>query len=399
MENNKEVSQKTDLILRYLQGQLNSTEEAELEGWMAEDAGNRRFVEMLKQEEELKRELTFFSALDTDLAWQKIAMQTRNQPKQISLWRSLEPWKYAAVVLFMLASAFAIFQVLNRERVKPSVAIKKLPHLPDVPPGEDKAKLTLADGKVIFLQDIKDGIVREVDGIKIIKQNGQITYQIAQNDPNNQKISFNQITTPKGGQFRIVLPDGSKVWLNSASSLYFPTAFSSSERRVELTGEGYFEIAENKALPFKVQANGTIVEVLGTHFNIMAYNNENSINTTLLEGSVKVSNGTETKVMVPGQQARISRGIELIAIDVEEVVAWKNGLFQFNNADLSTIMRQLERWYNVDFVYAGQLPEKHFTGIISRKTNISQVAKMLELSGGIQFKIEGRKITIISKQE
>lgn len=297
----------------------------------------------------------------------------------------------------MLASAFAIFQILNKERVNPAVAIKKLPQLPDVPPGEDKAKLTLADGKVIFLQDIKDGIVREVNGIKITKQDGQIIYQIAQNNLNNQEISFNQITTPKGGQFQVVLPDGSKVWLNSASSLYFPSTFSGSKRRVELTGEGYFEIAENKALPFKVQTNRTTVEVLGTHFNIMAYENENSINTTLLEGSVKVSNGTETKVMVPGQQARINQNIELTAVDVEEVVAWKNGLFQFNNADLPTIMRQLERWYNVDFVNARQLPEKHFTGIISRKTNISQVLKMLELSGGIQFKIEGRRITIVSK--
>ncbi|WP_438940080.1 FecR family protein, partial [Chitinophaga hostae] len=211
--------------------------------------------------------------------------------------------------------------------------------------------------------------------------------------------TFNILTTPRGGQFRVILPDGSRVWLNAASSIRFPTTFIGKERRVELSGEAYFEVEEDNNMPFIVGLNGEgQVLVLGTHFNINAYNDEGLQKTTLLEGAVLVTAGGHRQMLRPGEQAQVqpanaSAGITVRQTDVEEVLAWKNGYFQFNQADLRAVMRQLARWYDVEISYEGSVPESKFWGDISREANITDVLKVLEKSG-VHFRLEGKKIIV-----
>ncbi|HWW40381.1 FecR family protein, partial [Pedobacter sp.] len=199
-------------------------------------------------------------------------------------------------------------------------------------------------------------------------------------------------------QYQLKLPDGTLVWLNSASSLRFPTQFAGKERSVELDGEAYFEVAKNKEMPFKVHVRAMEVRVLGTHFNVMAYDDEESISTTLLEGSVKVSNALQTAVIRPGQQASLKKSSGILGVEevnTVEAIAWKNGKFLFADEDIETIMRRISRWYNVEVEYRGNLSDKNFAGSISRYENVSEVLKMLELTGTIHFKVEGRRIIVM----
>jgi ferric-dicitrate binding protein FerR (iron transport regulator) len=294
----------------------------------------------------------------------------------------------------MLATAFVIYQTQIRKPnpTKEIALAGSEQEVEEILPGGDKAKLTFSDGSVFVLEDMANGTVREEKGLRVLKKDGQVTFELAEN--NSGQIFFNTITTPVGGKYQVVLPDGSKVWLNSASTLHFPSAFVKNERVVELTGEGYFEISKNQQKPFKVKVNEAVIEVLGTHFNVMAYANEGHLTTTLLEGSVKVNKGSKSQLMVPGQQARIGEDILLKNVDVEEAVAWKNGLFYFNNADIATIIRQLERWYGIEAAYSGEISSKHFSGIISRDTELDKVLEMLSLTKTVRFKTEGRRIVV-----
>jgi ferric-dicitrate binding protein FerR (iron transport regulator) len=285
----------------------------------------------------------------------------------------------------------------------------------DALPGGNKAMLTLNDGSVIVLDSAKNGMLGEQGNAQVLKKDGMLEYKKGNaqkaigNTQLSAPVSYNTLSTPRGGQYQLVLPDGSKVWLNAASSIRFPTAFTGNEREVELTGEAYFEITSHqlqsgKKMPFKVLvlSAGTdglnaAIEVLGTHFNVNAYKDEETIRTTLLEGKVKVAlRGVDKEAMLnPGEQAIMSmRTIKTVHdIDTEEAVAWKNGLFFFDNVDIQTIMRQLSRWYKVSVVYNGKIPNRRFTGQVSRNANLSQVLKILELSK-IHFTIEGDIVTI-----
>jgi transmembrane sensor len=216
-------------------------------------------------------------------------------------------------------------------------------------------------------------------------------------------VLYNRITTPRGGQYRLVLPDGTRVWLNSASSIRFPTRFDGHERKVELMGEGYFEVAKNASKPFRVAFAGSgEVEVLGTHFNINAYEDEPSLKVTLLEGSVRVRSAGDSKVLQPDEQAVISGASAAISvqkgIDVNQVVSWKDDLFDFNNDPLPAVMRQLSRWYDADISYRGIIPEGHYTGSIRRQASLSEVLRMLELAGGVHFSIEKKQIVVEKRQ-
>jgi ferric-dicitrate binding protein FerR (iron transport regulator) len=207
---------------------------------------------------------------------------------------------------------------------------------------------------------------------------------------------MNTIQTPRGGQYQVILPDGTKVWLNAASSLTYPTAFTGGDRAVQLRGEAYFEVAGNKEKPFKVMVGNMQVNVLGTHFNVMAYEDENAIQTTLLEGAVQVTNGGVSHLLKPGQEGRLDRSSDafrLLDVDADEAVAWKNGVFQFGGISIETVMRQIVRWYDVDVEYQGRTNE-HFRGTISRSANASEVFKMLELTGAVHFTIDGKKVIV-----
>lgn len=265
-----------------------------------------------------------------------------------------------------------------------------------VTPGSNKAVLTLADGSQITLDSTGNGAIAHQGNVQVIKlDSGQLAYN-ASREAMEGEIRYNTLSTPKGGQFRVILPDGSKVWLNAASSLRFPTAFNGKEREVQLTGEAYFEIAGNPAQPFKVAVKGMRVQVLGTHFNIMAYQDEMNIQTTLLEGAVKVLNGAQAVQLKPGQQAKLNTAGNMSVsdnVDLEEVVAWKNGYFQFNHESLEGVMRQVSRWYDAEITYEGNIPEREFGGKIERNTDIKDVLKILELSN-VHFRIEGKKIIV-----
>lgn len=259
----------------------------------------------------------------------------------------------------------------------------------DIKPGSNKATLTLSDGKIISLSDLEDGEIAEQQGIKIIKSSdGQLVYTLNNSQVNSESTAYNTIETPMGGQYQINLPDGSKVWLNSGSSLRYPVKFNSRERNIEISGEVYFEVAKKEGIPFKVKVGEQEVEVLGTNFNVMAYTDEASINTTLIEGSVKVSNGQKSKIIIPGQQSRLKNGeIEVHSVDIDEVIAWKDGYFLFKNENLHSMMRKISRWYDVEVMYRGNIADKSFGGKISRSRNISEVLDILESTGSIHFEV------------
>jgi len=252
----------------------------------------------------------------------------------------------------------------------------------------------MANGNIVVLDSIQNGTLSQQGNPAIQKQQGSLIYAAAANS--NTAMEYNTLTVPRGGQYHLVLSDGSQVWLNAASSLRFPVAFTGNTREVEMTGEAYFEIAKNRDKPFHVKANATQVEVLGTHFNVNAYAEEQAIKTSLLEGSVRVSNGSFSNRIRPGEQAAVNNkngGIDVATADMDAVMAWKNGLFEFQGADIATIMRQVARWYDVEIVFAGKTPARKFEGKISRNAQLPEVLKILELSN-IQFRVEGKKIIV-----
>ncbi|TZF81550.1 FecR family protein [Pedobacter sp. BS3] len=323
-------------------------------------------------------------------------------------------WKYAAAVILVCAIGLYFWKYPGSKQ--PLVVNQKN----DIAPGGNKAILTLADGRKISLTDVKDGELAQQSGIRVTKTaDGQLVYHVA-DASSAVPLAYNTLSTPQGGQYQVVLPDGTRVWLNAASSLTYPTTFSGNERLVTLTGEGYFEVAKAPLIPqrgkqhalssrlagrgeawvpFIVMAEGQRVEVLGTHFNINAYPDEEVIKTTLLEGSVKVSKPNSAALLDagvklhPGQQAVLSQVSPTAItvnndINIEEAVAWKNGYFMFINEPVQSIMRKISRWYNVEIVYQDNLKDKALWGTVSRFKNVSEVLKMLELTGVVHFKIE-----------
>jgi ferric-dicitrate binding protein FerR (iron transport regulator) len=331
--------------------------------------------------------------------WKKISEKITEFPS-FKVYKSLNirRWVAAAAIFIIVLGAGGYF-ILHKTPDKIAKTENILPQnkKTDIAPGGNKAVLTLANGSTIILDSAQNGTLSSQGNIKIIKlDDGQLAYDKSAVSGNTELL-YNTISTPKGGQYQLTLSDGSKVWLNAASSLKFPAGFSGKERKVELTGEGYFEVAHNAAKPFIVTKNNVEIKVLGTHFNVNAYDDENSMKVTLLEGSVKVSKGDESIVISPGQQAGINNLEKKLIVkkdvDLDEVIAWKNGLFQFDQANIKTIMRQIARWYDVDVVFEGKIPEVLFGGKISRDVNVSQVLKVLQ-EGGIHFRVEGKKIIV-----
>ncbi len=321
----------------------------------------------------------------------------------------------AAVLVFVLAGS--IWRGYPTEH-NPTVAqFEKIKPLPENIKGT-AATLILTDGRVISLDSITNGFLAQQGHTQIIMQDGKLVYETTGNSLDKEPLSpvYNTLATPKGVQCQVVLPDGSQVWLNAATALRIPVAFTGKERSVDVTGEAYFEIAKDADRPFRVHAAalsaaGTkeaVVEVLGTHFNISAYDDEASLKTTLLEGQVKVtpvhqapSATDKACLLMPGQQAQITApntaqtGVAIQAVNVENVVAWKNKLFDFNTADIETIMREIARWYDVEVVYEGKVPMRNFSGKISRNTDLAVILKILEQSN-IRFRMKGKKIIVLS---
>lgn len=307
-------------------------------------------------------------------------------------------WIAAAVIIFCLA--VGSYLLLDKKGVNKPLVSKKTIDKTSINPGGNHALLTLANGATIILDDAANGSLTTQGNTKVVKlDSGRLVY-VNNHSSNTNSVIFNTISTPRGGQYQVTLPDGTQVWLNAASSLKFPTSFNGNSRQVELNGEAYFEVAKNKAMPFNVMVRQTEVTVLGTHFNINAYSDEKSINTTLLEGSVEFSTGTVKKLLHPGQQSvfiNASQDVFVKHVDVNQVIAWKNGFFEFDNTDLQTIMRQIARWYDVDVSYRTANNRGLFGGGISRRLGLPEVLHLLE-TNGVQFKTEGRRVTVVDNK-
>lgn len=308
-------------------------------------------------------------------------------------WRSLIV-RYsaaAAVLIFVSLAAWFILMPHRRAGIASQAG--------NIKPGTSKATLTLANGTKIDLNSTATGVIAQQANISIHKNsNGLLVYTIGDRNTATGLTSsaHNTISTPMGGQYEVVLPDGTHVTLNAASSLTYPVAFTGSERTVDMIGEAYFEVAKDKARPFRVRSGIQTVTVLGTHFNINAYTDEAVIKTTLLEGSVEVTAGGNKGLIAPGQQTIVqpkSGTLYEQIVNTDKEVAWKNGVFSFDGDDLKTIMRQVSRWYNVDIAYTGNLTKEQFYGEISRSSKLADVLKIMELNN-VHFDIDGRKITV-----
>jgi transmembrane sensor len=318
-----------------------------------------------------------------------IILSIKNKKIVFASWMSVA----AASILFLAGIAYWIPD--KKDNVNAKVVTIAEKHSP-ILPGGNRAMLTTSDGSTIILDSMQNGTLIQKGATKISKQGGLLIYNVSASADRGVAVIYNTLSTPRGGQYQVVLSDGSKVWLNAASSLHFPTAFTGSQRVVELTGEAYFEVAKNKEKPFQVRVGNMQVNVLGTHFNINAYSDESSIKTSLLEGSVKITKGNTSGILKPGEQGVLNNKEDKVAItnaDMNEVMAWKNGLFRFEGADITTIMREIGRWYDVEIIYAGKVPMRRFEGKISRNAQLSEVLRILELSD-VKFTVEGKKIIV-----
>ena len=308
-------------------------------------------------------------------------------------------WKWAAAAVLLLVAGTGAYRLLKNEPLRNMAQAPVTPEA--IRPGSNKAVLTLADGSTITLDDVRNGELAKQGNTQVVKlANGQLAYQ--QQSGAATANLFNIISTPRGGRYHITLPDGTKVWLNAASRLRYPTAFNGSQREVTLSGEAYFEIAENASQPFFVNLDNMQVQVLGTSFNIMAYSDEEAVQTTLLQGKVKV-NATaadvqdKQKILVPGQCASLFRNGTLKVqnnVNTEEVIAWKNDLIQFAGTDVRSAMRMIARWYDVEIEYRGEVPNAHFRGGLSSDASIEKLLDMMQQTGEVHFKVSGRKIIV-----
>ncbi len=373
-----------DLARKWKEGRLTPEEKVELETWYA-GFDDSTMPELEDETPEAVRE-RLYAGIEKE----------RTRKKVIPIRRY---WAAAAAVLLLLGGLTTLY--ISRTP-QPSMAINERPAADTlILPGGNKAVLTLANGRQVILDSAKNGLLAMQGTTGVVKRfDGAITYE--QQRTSAAEPLYNTVTTPRGGQYAVTLPDGTRVWLNAASSIRFPAAFTGEERLVEISGEAYLEVAPDKSKPFKVAVNNAKggrqmeVQVLGTSFNIMAYEDEGVVKTTLLEGAIRLVHGTETKLLHPGQQGQLKDGMFRLLddADTEEALAWKNGQTLFAGEDITAIMRKVSRWYDVDVEYQGQLPKRNFTGGISRKADISELLKILELNQ-IHFTVKGRKITIM----
>jgi transmembrane sensor len=339
--------------------------------------------------------LKIYSSFHTNKKWDELKAQieltpsVRREGKLRKLWISVA----AAAVLLIIGISF----IYHRDQQQPQNLVNIIGN--DIPPGKNTATLTLDNGKKIILSAANDGKLASEAGTVISKTaGGQVVYTV-KDDKMAAGTHIHTLSTAMGETYRLRLPDQSEVWLNASSSIKFPASFASAKlREVELTGEAYFQIAKDKTHPFIVKTNLQEVQVLGTHFNINSYPDHHTTVTTLLEGSVRVSNHVEQgKIIKPGEQSIVRDGQHIIVVpaDIKNVMAWKNGYFRFRNERIEEVMAKIIRWYDIDVIYTGKVSDEKFNGNISRNKNISEVLNMLSYSNDVKFKVEGRRVTVI----
>ncbi|HWB28380.1 MAG TPA: FecR domain-containing protein [Chitinophagaceae bacterium] len=369
------------LAAKYMQGKATDAEIKQLHEWY--DTINEGETELVVSERDLNEQ----QLGEEIFAGIHLQMTTGRNAKVVNMRNTgaRRKWLVAAAVLLVLSTGYLLFKPGNKVTEQPGITAM----VKDAMPGSNKAVLTLGDNTNIVLDSSINGNIAQQGNVAVVKQaDGQLVYHAT---GKTGVVLYNTLQTPKGGQYKLMLPDGTMVWLNAASSIKYPTVFTGSSRTVEMTGEAYFEVAHKTGISFHVKVNGLDISDIGTHFNINAYADEKMVKATLLEGAIKVNN----TLLMPGQQAQVTGDKIAVAdnADVDEAVAWKNGFFQFNRADLPTVMRQLARWYDVDVSYEGNIPALEFGGAIERDLTLKQVLNIL-VKSQVKFKIEGKKLII-----
>ena len=369
------------MLLRYEAGACTDEEKALLETWFL-----KQHTDHLPSPAQIEDDL--------DRVWAAISTH-QLRPPIVRLPRAIS--RIAAAASIILAFSIFGYFLLNRQKTKQQTAQNQA-H--DIAPGGNEAILTLGNGQQIKLTDKKNGrIARQAGKMIVVGNNGVVSYSSGREaDPQAAAPIFNTLTTPLGNQRAMTLADGTEVTLDAGSSITFPVVFDKKERNVSITGQVYFKVKHNASQPFNVKVNGITVRDIGTEFNINAYDNEPDIKTTLIEGSVEVNKGSRKAIIKPGEQAVAladKEGINVTAVDTEPVVAWKNGDFRFKDEDFKTAMRQISRWYNVEIVYDEAMPDNFAPGgWVSRSKNISAVLRIMELTGKVHFKVDGRRVTV-----
>jgi ferric-dicitrate binding protein FerR (iron transport regulator) len=377
------------LIKKYLEGTASPHERAFVEKYYTHFDHEEAPSEYLTEQEKTEIETRLLDKIHTGI-------YTRKPSRILRMSSKTKYWAAAVALLISVGAFLYVTRIMPARTASDSLALVQ-----DVMPGKNGAILQLAGGTTILLDTIQNGSLSHYGHAAVVKDDSVLTFTgSTANNPGTENL----LTTPRGRQQQLILPDGSKVWLNAGSSIRFPSAFSKGKRLVKVSGEVYFEIAHDKNRPFLVEVdrqgdvpNGPRIEVLGTSFNINAYHDENAIKTTLLEGSVKIVQGSSTELLHPGQQAAITPGSETIqvaTVDINEAVAWKNGYFQFDGDDIAGIMRKISRWYDIQVAFEQAPESRHYSGKISRNNSLSQVLKVLEISG-VHFKTEDHKIIVI----
>ncbi|OQP56857.1 hypothetical protein A3860_09750 [Niastella vici] len=405
------INDLIDLLTKHLQGNLTEAEQAQLDHWLTQSERNRRLFNSINDEEQLRQWImAYHQEVEEDneaLIMAKIKQQiSGSQPVppvlKINTWR-----RWAAVAAILLLVAGVGYFGWNHKTQNPPVVQHATPA--DIPPARDGAILTLADGRKVVLDSLGNGVIATEKGTRVVLQNGELAYNGA--GSNAAMPMHNTLTTPRGRQFQLILPDGTKAWLNAESEIYYPTVFSGNERRVQIAGEVYFEVKHDKTKPFIINIlphngggpGGSQLEVLGTQFNVNAYTNEATIKTTLVEGRLKVLAGSPIDyhspvVLQPGQQAQTDNHTYHIKLeknaDVGKAIAWKNGFFNFEDASLEEVMRQLERWYDIEVVYEKGIPDITFGGKMSNDVSLSGLLKSLQQMD-VHFRVEGRKLIVL----
>jgi transmembrane sensor len=395
-------------------GSLSESEAYELNEWIGRSDHNREMFDRLHDDEYLKRTVNLLAKARLE-DWQDILEKIPELRPESALVKRMYKRRLiripvaaaAAVVLIVLTT----YLFVNNKPADQQLVTTNNKQVQQVrPPDITKARITLANGQEVALDTLTSGILAMQGNVHLIKtSDGQIAYKGTAVGEKPGEVTYNTLTNPRGSKIvSIYLSDGTKIWLNSESTLRYPVVFKGNERRVELSGEAYFEVAPSfiksgKKRPFYVTANDVTVEVLGTHYNVNNYSDEEAIKVTLLEGSVKVGNKEQSVVLKPGEQASVSQTsqtsqksqpIPVQTVDLDQVMAWKNNTFYFDGENLATIMKQLVRFYNVDVEYEGNIPDKRFGGMISRNKNLNEVLNVLELSG-IHFRMEDKKIIVL----
>lgn len=412
-----EYATARQLVEKYLNNTLTAEERQQLL-LMTEDANNAALMQLLQEmladeamahapvdEERLRHSLMKVLEVDKPIVQplevdKRIAQPQREVPQPVrGLYIFKTTWlRYAAAVI-LIAGIGTYVWLKNADQHTPYANnTDRLPPVDDIVPGGKKAVLTLADGSTIQLDSAANGQLATQQGSQILNRNGQIIYTPVSGE--QSMLAYNTLRTPRGGMYQLSLPDGTNVWLNAASSISYPVVFSGKERIVKITGEAYFEVAPHAQMPFKVQINETnLIEVLGTQFNVKAYTDEDFISTTLLQGAVRVASNGKKMTLKPGQQAQAS--VEQLSVKalgqagISKAMAWKEGRFNFQDADLQEIMRQLSRWYDIEVVYEKGIPDLEFIGEIERSLPLSEVLKGLKMSG-VKFRLENGKRLVVS---